>query len=240
MIRWAKNIGNPSTILTRDTEAELSEQIRWFTWHRGERQGCWVNHYAYLMCDLHTIIEALFAGVQQRSLEEYSESPTSWGVIIEHVGFTTTQHLLADGAALAMLGEPYNCLAILKQAVDGGLSKLLGRDIYAARRIALPGISATICSQLGVKVHKVAGWAFMGMKTVYRRETRGALMRVHAVQILAELPARRAAPDDCWDDVFEHRPLLNRVVGEINPRLRPKDLIPAIAAKIDADLSRTT
>lgn len=237
MIRWAKNIGNPSTVLTRDTKAKVSKQIRWLTWSPGEKQGSWVNHYIYLLRDLWTIVEALAGGVEEGTLRKYSDSKTTWGVIVEHVGFTEDEHAIADGAALAMVGEPYSYVSFMKQAIDGVISKVARRDIYGARRIALPGISATICSQLGVKVHKVAGWIFMGLKTVYRRVTRGFLMRVYPVQVLAELPARRATPDDVWDDIFEHRPMLYRVVGEINPELRPPDLIPAIGAKIDADLA---
>jgi len=237
MIRWAKNKGNPSIVFIRDTEAETSEKIRWFSRHPGEKQGSWINHVAYLLSDLWGIVEALFAGVEEGTLEKYDKSETTWGLIVELVGFTREQHLVADGAALLLVGSPYHYVGIAKQAIDGGLSKLFRRDIYFARRLYLPGVSATICSQLGVKVHKAAKWVFMGLKTVYRRIGKGWHIRIRPQQVLAELPARRATPDDIWDDMLEHRPMLCWIRGEINPGLRPVDLPATIAAKIDADLA---
>jgi len=237
MIRWGASVGHPSSVLVMDVENEISEQIRVWTRHRGEVLGSWVNHYAFLCRDRLTLIEALFKGVAKGTLEYYSESETTWGVIIEHVGFTMDQHALAEGAALGLVGQPYSLIAIVKQFVDGLASRLLGRDVYFARRLELPGVSTTICSQLGVTVHRVAGWVFMGLRTVYRKVQRGFMLRLYAEQILDELPARRGSPDCIWDDVFEHRPSLYRVAGEINPHLRPEDLPQVIASKIDRDLA---
>ena len=236
MIRWALVRGNPSIVFIRDTEAETSEKIRWFSRHPGEEQGSWVNHVAHLLSDLWGIVEALFAGVEEGTLEKYDKSETTWGLIVELVGFTREQHLVADGAALLLVGSPYHYVGILKQAIDGFFSKLARRDIYAARRFHLPGLSATICSQLVVKVHKAAKWIIMGLKTIYRKVGKGWHIRIRPKQVLGELPAGRATPDDIWDDVFEHRPWLYRVVAEINPHLCPEDLIPVIRAKIDRDM----
>jgi len=237
MIRWARTVGHPSSVLIRDTKSRISQQIRLWSWYRGEQQGSWVNHYAYLGSDRSWIVEALFGGVEQGTLAKYDDSNVCWGIIIEHLGFSLREHTIADGAALAFVGKPYNVVSIAKQFLDGLFSKLLGRDVYLLRRLSLPGVAAMICSQLGVKVHRVAGWKFMGLKTVYRKEQKGISLRLRAVQILAELPDRRAAPDCIWDDALEHRPSLYRIVGEINPDLRPPDLIPVIAAKIDKDLA---
>jgi len=240
MIRWAPNRGNPSSVLIMDTEAEVSEQIRWFTCTPGEEQGSWVNHYAYLESDLYTLVEALFVGVRQTTLDKYDQSETSWGLIIEHLEFTRDQHLLADGAARMLIGAPYHYIAIVNQALDGLFSKLTHRDIYLFRRIALPGMTITICSQLGVRVHKAAGWSWMGFKTVYEKIRKGWHIRIRTRQVLDVLPERRATPDDLFDDALEHRPSLYVVRGEINPHLRPLNLPGIIAAKIDSDLQLTT
>ena len=53
----------------------------------------------------------------------------------------------------------------------------------------------------------------------------------------APLPARRAAPDCIWDDIFEHRPWFYRIRGEINSELRPAGLLAIHSAKIDGDLA---
>jgi len=237
MIRWGASVGHPSSVLVMDVENPISGQIRVWTRHRGEALGSWVNHYAFLCRDALTLIEALFRGVTEGTLEYYSESETTWGIIVEHVGFSLDEHALAEGAARGLLGQPYSVVAIVKQFVDGLVSKLLGRDWYGARRLEIPGISTTICSQLGVTVHKVGGWTFMGLRTVYRKVQRGFMLRLYAEQILDELPARRASPDCIWDDIFEHRPSLYRIAGEINPHLRPPDLPVVIASKIDRDLA---
>lgn len=238
MIRWAVTRGNPSSVLLRDTEAKISSGIRWFSAFRGETRKSWVNHYAYLCRDGHRIVEALFLGIAAGELEKYDRSKKSWGLIVEHIGFTLEQHAVADGVALDLVGLPYNLADFVEQIPDGLLSKLLGRDVYFFRKLQLPWIRSGVCSGIGVRVHKLAGWIFMGQRTVYRKIQRGIDIRVRAVQVLTPLPAWRATPDDLWDDALEHRPALYRVVGEINPPLRPKDLPDLYAAKIEADLAR--
>lgn len=237
MIRWATNQGHPSSVLTRDTEAEVSGTIRWFTRHGGEKKGSWVNHYAFLMSNLINLVEALAGGVEKTELARYDESETTWGVIVEHVGYSLEQHRLADGVAIGMVDAPYGFLSIAKQVPDGLLGKLLGRDVYFFRRLRVPWIAVYICSEAGVRIHKKTGWIFMALKTVYRKECRGTRIRVYADQVLRPLPAKRATPDDIWDDIFEHRPWFYRIRGEVNPELRPAGLLLIHTAKIDGDLA---
>ena len=237
MIRWAITRGHPSTVLTRETDAQISGAIRWFTKHGGEEKGSWVNHYAFLMSNLINLVEALGGGVEKTELARYDESDTTWGVIVEHVGYSLEQHELADGVAIGMVDAPYGFMSIAKQVPDGLLGKVLGRDVYFFRRLRVPWIAAYICSELGVRIHKKTGWIFMALKTVYRKECRGTRIRLYADQVLRPLPAKRAAPDCIWDDIFEHRPWFYRIRGEINPDLRPAGLLAIHSAKIDGDLA---
>lgn len=239
MIQWAHERGHPSTVLTRNVKSHVCAGVRWFTWFRGEPRGSWVDHYLFLLSDRASIVEALLEGTVHGVLRKYEESTIYWGVIVEHVGFAEHQHLVADGAALDLVGAPYNLSMFARQAGDGLLSKLLGRDVYACRKFAPPWSRSTICSGLGVRVHKIAGWLFMCPKTVYRKVGRGFTVTLRAVQVLAPLPMRRACPDDIWDDVFEHRPHLYRIAGEINPVLRPDDLPQPYVSKIESDLTQT-
>lgn len=237
MIRWAVIRGHPSSVLTRDTEAGIPKKIRWFTRHGGEKRGSWVNHYAFLMSNLTNLVEALAGGVEKTELSRYNESETTWGVIVEHVGYSPEQHCLADGVAIGMVDAPYGFLSIAKQVPDGLLGKLLGRDVYFFRRLRLAWIAVYICSEAGVRIHKKTGWIFMALKTIYRKEYKGIRIRVYADQVLRPLPAKRATPDCIWDDIFEHRPWFYRIRGEINPELRPAGLLTIHTAKIDGDLA---
>lgn len=237
MIRWAADRGNPTIVLTHDTQAKSSAGIRWFTRNQSEIHPSIVNHVAHLLRDLWGIVEALFEGIVLGDLGKYDRSPTTWGVIIEIRGFTEEQHAVADGAALEKVGLPYNFVAFLRSIPDGLLSKVLGRDVHPVRSLRIPWARSVVCSGLCVRVHEVAGWIFMALRTVYKRIRRASTIRIRAVQVLAPLPHWQASPDDIWDDCFDHRPMIYRVVGEINPHLRPKDLPGIYAAKIEHDLA---
>lgn len=235
MIRWGRVRGHPSSGLIAGLDSKISGSIRWFNQHRGESRTV-INHYIYLMADRTRIVEACFGGVRESTLESY-DVPGVWGVLVEHVGFTETQYRRADAIALEMVDLPYNYPMLLKQGVDGFLSRLFRSDVYLVRRFRIPWIKATVCSGLGVRIHNGAGWRFYGIQAVNELIKWGSQMRVKRVWELAPLPAKRAAPDCIWDDVFQHRPDLYIVRGEINPDLRPK-LLEAHALKIDADLVR--
>jgi hypothetical protein len=236
VIRWAASIGNPSSILTRNVKSEVGAIVRWFTWFPGNAGGSIVDHYVYLLSNHRSIVEALAIGMERGDLSKYRNSDCYWGVIVEHVGFTDRQHLIADGAALALVHAPYNFIGVLKQAGDGIASKLLRREVCLFRRMRLPWVVAYYCSEAGARIHAIAGWRFFCRRRAVRKVRRSGHVRIRLTRVLTPLPFYRANPDSLWDDMFEYRPNRYRVVGEINPHLRPADLIEHGLLKIESDL----
>lgn len=231
MIRWGEKIGHPCFILTRDVEAEMFAVMRWFT-DTGEKHESWVNHAIWLLLDLTTIVEALFPRVKEGTLEACAANETTWGVIVGIHDFSTRRHAIADLEATRTIGKPYNVVSIVKQALDGLVGKLVGHDWYGFRRIRLPWVKAYICSEAVARSAKKAKWLFSGLVKRNVKERWGNRFRLRSKTVLRPLSPRRVAPDCLWDDVFEHRPALYYVAGEINPELRPAHLPAAVVAAL--------
>jgi hypothetical protein len=241
-IRWGPTRGSPTLGLLRGLESKVSWLIRVLTTFRGEVAAV-VNHVLVVCKDLATIVESTATGTRRGKLVELYAGAKVWGVLLELVEFSEEHHDEIQAKAERYEGEDYGWAAIAKQAVDGVLGFIFGRDVYLVRRLRLPWTRPpelyNICSWLGCWSHKLGdniGWCFRVLVTRYRKEGNWWRPRVRRETVREELPCERAAPDCLWKAAFDIEPWRYIVRAEVNPELRPDDLPRRYEEKIDHDI----
>ncbi|MBD3348037.1 MAG: hypothetical protein GF400_02430 [Candidatus Eisenbacteria bacterium] len=201
-----RNPGARATFgLVHGRSSRMSFLIRLFSTFRGELPSV-CNHAFCVRADGVTIVESVPSGTREGEWRALYDRPEHWGVLVQPLGLTQVDLQSFQQELDAYLGARYGFAALAKHFVDGVLGRLAGRDVYLLRRLRLPWREGAprynICSWLVCWTHKHVGWRFHGAA--------------------GELPCGRVAPDDLWDDVFEHRPGSYRVVREFGRR--PQDL----------------
>ena len=210
----------PTFGLVYGKRGRVSSLIRQLSAFRGEPPSV-INHAFVVRSDGETIVESTPTGTRERSWRATYHDSAHWGVLVEPVGCPDGMRDKLEHELDRYLGMRYGYAAIAKHFLDGLLGRVAGRDVYLFRRLTVPWRVAAprynICSWLVCWTHLHAGWRFQGP---------------HGV-----LPCERVAPDDLWDDVFEHRPSSYRVAAEFGKR--PQGLLgKAAQEKLSTDLDR--
>lgn len=128
--------------------AKVPFLIRVFSTFRGET-ATWTNHTFNVMKDGLTIIESNPGRTRVSTWAKYN-TEKQWGVLVGLVGFSNYDRQLWDLFSSQMLNKRYGYFSILKNVVDGFLSKIAGHDIRFARKfhIRKNPMSYNICAWL--------------------------------------------------------------------------------------------
>ena len=210
--------GRPTFGLVHGKSSRVSFFIRLLSTFRGELPSV-CNHAFCVRGDGETIVESVPSGTRESSWREAYDKQEYWGVLVAPRGLSITDLVSFESRLDAYLGTRYGFAAIVKHFVDGILGRLAGRDVYLFRRLRLPSREGAarynICSWLVCWTHRSVGWRFHGPD--------------------GEMDCDRVAPDDLWDDVFEHRPERYFLVSEFGAP--PAALSEATRARIRGEAS---
>lgn len=160
-----------------------------------------------------------------------------WAFVLVPKDTTPRQALSVLTHARTYLGEEYDVFSIAKNFIDGLLTKVIGKDIYLARRFKIPWWNRSsrynICTWYVAWTWELArNWFFYGRVTKIKREFKGARIRARNVTVRWERVRREfLTPDHIWDDAIEHRPDAYTIPREVG--VRPRLLDDGIAATID-------